>query len=102
MKKSPIESQKIGADVAKVLELKEPFDFGGEEIKSLKFKKMKGKHLKGVSAGELKTDSLFLIASRLTDMPPSVFDEMGGEDAMGVIEIVSGFLVGSRPTGGIV
>lgn len=98
MKKTPIESKQI-SDAARVYKLKEPVNFGGENVETLFFKKAKGKHFKGMPVGNLNTDQLFLLASRLCDVPPSFFEEMDGADAVEVLQIASSFIMGSQAIG---
>ena len=82
-----------------VLKLKEPIQVGSEQITELKFRKMKAKDIRNLPAAP-NTGDLLNIAGKLCAQPPSVIDELGMEDTVEVLEVVSSFLPGSRPTGG--
>ncbi len=82
----------------KVLKLKEPIQFGSESITELTFVKMKAKHLRGLP-DKPKMDDLLNLAGKVCGQTPRVMDELGMEDAMAVLEIVSAFLPSSPQTG---
>lgn len=78
--------------------LKAPVKWGDDEIKTLKFRKPKGKDLMDLK-GDPSTGDLARIASKLTGVELPIFKEMEVEDFMGVMEIVGNLLNPSLETG---
>lgn len=72
-------------------ELKYPVEFRDENITTLTFKRLKGKHMAKLGTGDDFARNLKL-ASRSSEMPPQFFDEVDGEDLMNIFEVVGDFL----------
>lgn len=82
------------------VKLREPIRFGSEVVEELVIRAATAKdcrRLPMVSGYEF--DSILILASRLSGQPDAVIDKLGGDDLEEVIEIVSGFMPGSRGTG---
>lgn len=82
----------------KTITLKHPIEFGDRTVTELTFERLKGKHLRKLSAKPTMNDLLEL-ASKSAKEPPALFDEMDGVDVMAVAEVIGDFLGGSLPTG---
>lgn len=85
----------------KIHRLANTIQVGSETIAELTFSPIKGKHLRGIvfSSKGMLFDDLLTVAGRLCKQPPSVMDEIEGEDLEEVLEIVSGFISSGRKTG---
>jgi hypothetical protein len=81
--------------------LREPLKEGKREIDVLTFKRMRAKHMNGITigAGSVEWGTLMMIASRLTGLAPSVLGELTGQDVGEVMGVVNGFLYRFLPTG---
>lgn len=82
------ESQRTGIKGPVVYKLLEPINWGkNETIEEITFQPLKGKHIKF-----LKKDSgmaeMIQVASKSSGTPMAVFDEMGAQDVMNIIEIM--------------
>lgn len=75
-----------------------PIEFGDRKITELTFTRLKGKHIRKLSAAPTMADLLDL-ASKSAGEPPAVFDEMDAKDVMTVTEVIGGFLGDSPKTG---
>lgn len=82
-----------------VVKLKQPIQFGSEQIHVLEFQTLKAKHLRKMPAQPGISDMLDL-AGVLCAQPPSVMDELSAEDTAAVMELVGGFFAGFGGTGG--
>lgn len=82
----------------KTITLKHPIQFGERTVTELSFDRLKGKHLRKLSA-KPTMDDLLGLASKSAKEPPALFDEMDAEDVMSVAEVIGDFLGGSLPTG---
>lgn len=85
----------------KVLKLKHPIVKGSETIAELEFRgPLKGRHVKGVPVGRaMCMEHILMVGGRLCNQPPSVMDELQGEDLLATMEITSDFLEGGPTTG---
>ena len=84
-----------------ILKLQYPIVFGTTTIEQLEFAKLKGKHLRGLpplKENEITFDFLLSLVHKLTAQPPSVVDELQGEDLMGAIEVAGDFFDSSPLT----
>lgn len=84
--------------MSKKLTLKEPIKFGEDTITELEFRKAKAKDLRKLPTNP-STGDVIDLAGRLCNQPPRVMDELGIDDLMEVMEVVSDFLPVSRQTG---
>lgn len=86
---------------SRTLTLKTPVSRGSETITELVFTgPLKGRHVKGLPLGStMCMEHILMVGGRLCGQPPSVMDELQGEDLFAVLEITSGFLPGGRTTG---
>lgn len=84
--------------MSKIVKLKYPYKYGQEEITEITLRRPKGKDLRKLPAA-MDTGDILNLAAALSGHAPSVIDEMDAEDVVEVIEAVSDFLPGSRPTG---
>src|SRR4051812_33370559 len=81
-------------DRTTVLTLKEPIQIGSQTVSEIRFRPIRGKHLKGLKLVNIETiDPILTLASRLSGETDLLFDSMGVEDLAAVQEIVTGFLL---------
>lgn len=73
------------------VKLEEPIEWGDETISEIVLKPIRGKHLKNLPASPALKD-LILIASKVSGVSSSVFDEMISSDIMKVTEAVGELL----------
>jgi hypothetical protein len=76
------------------LTLQYPIEVGKRTITELKFARIKGKHLRGlppVQHNAVSFDFLLGLLKNLTRQPPSVIDELQGDDLMEAIERTGDF-----------
>lgn len=83
-----------------VLKLKQPFFVGQKEITEISFNAPKAKHIRAMPADGGTFGDIMTIAGKLSGEPPSLIEKLGPEDFAAVTELVTLFLIGSRPTGG--
>lgn len=79
--------------------LSQPLSVGGEPLHVLKLRDPKARDFRGLSNLDKPFDVMLDLAASLSDLPAAVLDEMGPEDTMTVVEVVSGFLPRSLPIG---
>lgn len=77
-----------------------PIEWHKEEIKELKLQRPKGKHFKKFPV-EPKMGDFLALGVELAGHPPSLADELDGQDVMKVVEVVGNFLGGNSQTGNI-
>lgn len=78
--------------------LKHPITFGSEKIESLELKMPQGKHLKTLPA-EPKLWNFIEIASKVSGVSITAFEEMSGEDILAIGGLVGKAVVGSQAIG---
>lgn len=79
--------------------LKTPLQNGSETITELVFQgPLKGRHMKGLPLA-LCYDHLLTIGGRMCGQPPSVMEELCGEDLATVLGVVTDFLPAGPRTG---
>lgn len=81
-----------------VLKLEQPVKLGDTMVVSeLRFPpRLKGKHLRRYAAndrGVIDADVCFRVAADACSQPDRVFDELDGQDAAKVVELMTGFFV---------
>lgn len=76
----------------------DPFTFGSESFESLTFKPLKAKHLRKASK-DFSMGDLINIAGDLAGLSREEIGEMGAEDTIAVIKIVTDFLQSGPSTG---
>lgn len=82
-----------------VITLQTPVSQGTESITTLEFKRpLKGRDLKGLPL-EFGFEHLLVLAGRLCGQPPSVMDQLEGEDLLAVVETAGAFFGPGRQTG---
>lgn len=83
------------------LKLSEPVKFGSEAITELVVKRPKAKNLRGLVFGNdgIPASVLLDMAVDLCDQPKKVIDELEGDDALRLMEIIGDFLNGGQKTG---
>lgn len=81
------------------IKLAHPVKVGEEEITVLKLRHPKARDLRALGAPDKPFAMMLDLAIALSDLPRSVVDGLELEDAMNVVEAVSGFLPQLRPTG---
>lgn len=80
--------------------LRSPIAFGSETIATLTIRPPTGKDFRRLPVvGGFELDTILTLASRLSGQPDVVIDKLVGEDLEEVIDLVSGFMPGSRRTG---
>lgn len=89
-----------------VRKLKHPIEIRAKEtgeivetITELTFTRPKGKHLKAMDRAEGETGKTLALLAAITGHPPSVMDQLDGEDLASFEELIEGFFGGRRPTG---
>lgn len=82
-----------------VLTLKKPIQVGSEKVKSLTFSAPKAKHIRAMPADGGTFGDVMTVAGKMTGEAPSLIERLGPEDFAAVAELVTLFLIGSRPTG---
>lgn len=83
------------------VKLKAPIQFGSQVIEELVFRVPTGKDFRRLPIiNSLELDTVFVLAGRLSGQPDAVIDKLTGDDLEEVIALVSGFMPGSRLTGG--
>lgn len=91
----------VKREVAKVLRLKRPIDFGTEHIEELSFRRGRLGDLEGLQVSEmLPVADLIVVASRLAGQPQAVIKLLDEEDSGEVIQYAAGFIARSLLTGG--
>lgn len=73
----------------RVVTLSEPFTFISKEISTITFRKPKGKDWRAMDAEEGDIGKAYCLAAALSGQDISVFDEMGGEDALLCVLVAS-------------
>ena len=83
------------------VELKKPIQFGSELITKIEFfKEIKAKHLRDMPmSNEMKWGDFLTVAQKISDRPPSVFDELSFEDLGQIANIVGEALGAGGKTG---
>lgn len=83
------------------VKLRTPITIGNSStISEITFRPAKGKDFRGLKfSKEYAFDALLDLAGRLSGQTRQVIDELAGEDLEEVMEIVGGFMPGSRKTG---
>lgn len=71
--------------------LLEPVIWGSETITEINIKPLKGKHVKLLKKDSGMAD-LIQIASKASGTPVAVFDEMGAQDVLNIVELVGNSL----------
>lgn len=87
-------------DGSVTINLAEPVHFGKETITEVTLCKPKGKHFKKVPVDPQVVGDLWPFACAICQQPPSFLDEMGAEDIVTLLDIVSDFMPASLQTGG--
>lgn len=83
-----------------VVRLTVPIEFGKEHITELTFRRGRMGDVKGIKIGkEFPTETILLIASRLSGQPVGVIERLDQDDAGFVAEIALGFLGKCLSTG---
>lgn len=82
----------------KKLFLSAPVNQGSEEITVLTVRKPFAKDLRSLPL-EPNMGDFLNVAARLCDQPPSVIDKLEVQDAMALVEVVSGFIPDGPATG---
>ena len=84
---------------AVTIELAEPIQAHGEEVRALVLQAPRAKHLRAVAlSGSPDIGVLLDIAAETSGLPPSAINDLAAADAMRVVEAVSTFL--APPPGG--
>lgn len=73
------------------IKLLEPIEWGDETIKEVTLKPPRGKHLRGLTTPPQMND-LLKLASKLSAVSSSVFDEMCSEDVLAIVTAVGELL----------
>lgn len=83
----------------KTIVLQHPVSHGAENITELIFSRpMKGRDLRGLPLS-MGFEHLLVLAGRLCGQPPSVMEQLEGEDLLTVVETAGVFFGSGRPTG---
>lgn len=83
----------------KTITLRHPVVHGAESITELTFSRaVKGKDLRGLPLS-MGFEHLLILAGRLCGQPPSVMEQLEGEDLLTVVETAGVFFAPGRPTG---
>jgi len=69
------------------------------EVTEIEFRRPKGKDLKKIKQGDYPIEETMKMASRLSDIPAPFFDELDGEDVVGIGELIDTFLPEPQKTG---
>lgn len=80
--------------------LEHPIEIDGAEVVSLRLRRPKLKHLKGIALDEITGDALIGLIGKLSDIPPSQAGEIDLEDLEEVAKAIEGFMPASLKTGG--
>jgi hypothetical protein len=76
-----------------------PFEFAGEMIAELHFRKPMAKDFREVPIEMKSVGDLLNLAGSLCGQPPAVIDRLSFEDLQGVSALVSGFMLTGPATG---
>ena len=82
--------------------LKEPITFGSETISSLTLHPLKARDMKSLKLGDsggMEMGDFLGVISSSARQPPSVVDELGVEDLLACVEVITDFLPASLRTG---
>lgn len=79
--------------------LKHPVVIGNEEVKSLTFRRAKGKDMAHMTSENPKMGEVFQMYSKLCEVPPSTILELDAEDIGGLSEALQPFLPRGQATG---
>jgi hypothetical protein len=69
-----------------VVKLEYPVEFGQETIFELRLRRVKGKEFRLLKSEEPSVDEMMDILGRLSGQPPSVIDELDGDDLQAAFE----------------
>lgn len=70
-----------------------------EVITEVQLRRPKGKDIRAMDRVEGDIGKTMALLSRVSDLDPSVLDEMDGADVVELLERVAGFLPSGQPTG---
>ncbi len=77
--------------IPSTIKLAYPIEWDGKTLDEIVLQRPKGKHLKKMP-GEPGIKDLLALASRVSGLPPMVFDELDGLDVTAVCEAIGDFL----------
>lgn len=84
---------KTNEDGSVSIPLRYPVEWGEDGlVTEITLKRLKGKQLKGINREGLSMQTVFNIASKVSDYTPAFFDELDGTDCMVVSEVIGDFL----------
>lgn len=99
----PISPEGAGASkfsVPYTLKLEHPFQWGSEQKTELLFsRRVKAKDMKGMTTGNIRTDDLMTILSRVTGEAPAVIAELDAADLFRAFEVINSFLPSGQMIG---
>lgn len=81
-----------------VVKLQHPIEYGSEMIYELKLRRAKGKEYRAFHGGDPSMDEMLDLLGKLSGQPPSVIDELDGDDIEGAFEAMAKCLPSSRKT----
>lgn len=81
-----------------VVPLQYPIEYGSELISELKLRRAKGKEYRMFQSGEPSMDDMLNLLGKLSGQPPSVIDELDGDDLGPLFEALGKCLPSSRKT----
>lgn len=88
-----------GSEYVKTYKLSEATRVGDQLVQEIKFKRPKGKHIKGLNIMNLTSDDMFTIAGKISDQPSVVFEEIPLRDWLKIQEQIADFLDAGPQTG---
>ncbi len=87
------EQEKAADTWPRVVTLSHPIEWGSEQVTTLSFRRGKAGDMKGIKvvADGIDSDSLILIASRMSGRPIELISKLDVDDAAEVLAIAMGF-----------
>lgn len=82
-----------------VIQLRTPIDFGKTRVEEITMRRGRLADIKGIKLGEVATEHLILIASRMSGQPTAVIERLEDDEAGEVLALARDFFTKCLATG---